>query len=44
MHDGGGDRSETAAALRDALPKLKAEGFKFITVDELLAYGMPKSE
>lgn len=44
MHDGGGDRSETAAALRDALPKLKAEGFKFITVDKLLAYGMPKSE
>lgn len=44
MHDGGGDRSETVAALKDALPKLKAEGFKFITVDELLAYGMPKSE
>lgn len=44
MHDGGGDRSETVAALKDALPKLKAEGFKFITVDELLAFGMPKSE
>jgi Predicted xylanase/chitin deacetylase len=27
MHTGGGDRSETVAALRDALPKLRAAGF-----------------
>lgn len=41
MHDGGGDRSQTVEALRSALPKLVAEGYKFITIDELLAYGMP---
>lgn len=27
MHTGGGDRSETVAALRDALPQLRAKGF-----------------
>lgn len=36
MHDGGGDRSQTVAALREALPKLKEEGYSFITVQELL--------
>ena len=30
-------------ALRIALPKLKEQGYKFITIDELLAYGMPHS-
>lgn len=38
MHDGGGDRSQTVAALKEALPSLKAEGYRFITMDELLAY------
>lgn len=36
MHDGGGDRSQTVNALREALPKLKEEGYSFITVQELL--------
>lgn len=40
MHDGGGDRSQTVEALRQALPQLVAQGYKFVTVDELLAYGM----
>ena len=39
MHDGGGDRSQTVEALRSALPKLVAQGYKFVTVDELMAYG-----
>ena len=43
MHDGGGDRSETVEALRIALPQLKEQGFSFITVDEMLAYGLPQS-
>lgn len=43
MHDGGGDRSETVEALREALPQLKADGYSFITVDEMLAYGLPQS-
>ena len=41
MHDGGGDRSQTVEALRESLPKLKEQGYSFITVDELLAYGVP---
>ena len=38
MHDGGGDRSQTVEALRNALPKLREQGYRFITIDELLAY------
>lgn len=38
MHDGGGDRSQTVDALRAALPKLREQGYRFITMDELLAY------
>ena len=37
-HDGGGDRSETVAALRRALPYLKSKGFTFATMDEILEY------
>ncbi len=36
MHDGGGDRSQTIEGLREALPKLKAEGYSFVTVQELI--------
>ena len=40
MHDGGGDRSQTVEALKIALPKLKAEGYSFVTIDELMStYG-----
>ena len=38
MHDGGGDRSQTVEALRSALPKLKQQGYRFVTIDELLSY------
>ena len=41
MHDGGGDRSQTVEALKQALPKLKEEGYRFVTIDELLAYDIP---
>ncbi len=44
MHDGGGDRSQTVEALRQAMPTLVEQGYKFITIDELLAYGMPSSK
>lgn len=37
MHDGGGDRSQTAEALREALPILREQGYRFITIDELLS-------
>ena len=39
MHDGGGDRSQTVEALRNALPQLTAQGYKCVTIDELMAYG-----
>ena len=38
FHDGGGDRSQTVEALRTALPQLAAEGYRFITIDEMLKY------
>lgn len=38
MHDGGGKRNQTIEALKIALPYLKEQGFKFVTIDELLAY------
>lgn len=36
MHDGGGDRSQTIEGLRQALPQLKAQGYSFVTVQELI--------
>lgn len=42
MHDGGGDRSQTAEALRTALPYLKEQGFRFVTMDEMLQF--PRKE
>lgn len=38
MHDGGGDRSQTVEALRRALPALRDQGYRFITIDELMSY------
>jgi peptidoglycan/xylan/chitin deacetylase (PgdA/CDA1 family) len=43
MHDGdkagAGDRSQTVEALKRIIPKLKEEGFTFVTVPELLGVG-----
>ena len=36
MHDGGGPRDETVAALQIVIPKLRARGFRFVTVQDLL--------
>lgn len=44
MHDGGGDRSQTVEALAAAMPILVEQGYSFVTVQELLDYGMPSSE
>ncbi len=41
MHDGGGDREQTVEALSQCLPKLVEQGYSFVTVNELLAYGLP---
>src|SRR5262249_19772286 len=41
LHDGGGDRSLTVAALPRIIQKLKAAGYQFITVSDLR--GLPRS-
>jgi cellulose synthase/poly-beta-1,6-N-acetylglucosamine synthase-like glycosyltransferase/peptidoglycan/xylan/chitin deacetylase (PgdA/CDA1 family) len=35
FHDGGGNRSETVAAVAQLIPRLKARGFRFVTVSQL---------
>jgi cellulose synthase/poly-beta-1,6-N-acetylglucosamine synthase-like glycosyltransferase/peptidoglycan/xylan/chitin deacetylase (PgdA/CDA1 family) len=42
LHDGGGDRSETVAALERVVPLLRARGFQFVRVSEL--GGLPGRE
>jgi peptidoglycan/xylan/chitin deacetylase (PgdA/CDA1 family) len=37
MHDGGGPREETLAALPEIIKGLKAKGYSFVTLDKLLA-------
>ena len=44
LHDGGGDRSETVAALEEALPYLIDEGYTFVTIDELMEYPAVETE
>jgi peptidoglycan/xylan/chitin deacetylase (PgdA/CDA1 family) len=36
MHDGGGDRQRTVQALPEIISKLKQQGYRFVTVPELL--------
>lgn len=36
MHDGGGDRSKTIAALPQIIEALQAEGYRFVTVPEIV--------
>ncbi len=37
MHDGGGDRRQTVKALPIIIDKLRAKGYKFVTIDEMYA-------
>ena len=43
MHDGGGNRSQTVAALPGLIDALRARGFKLVTVPELMKTGAPES-
>ena len=36
MHDGGGDRSQTVEAVDRIIPELQEEGYRFVTVNELV--------
>ena len=44
MHDGGGDRDQTVAALRQALPTLIERGYKCVTVSELMSYNKANAQ
>jgi cellulose synthase/poly-beta-1,6-N-acetylglucosamine synthase-like glycosyltransferase/peptidoglycan/xylan/chitin deacetylase (PgdA/CDA1 family) len=41
MHDSGGNRAETVAALKVYIPRMLARGFRFVTVSDLA--GLPRS-
>jgi peptidoglycan/xylan/chitin deacetylase (PgdA/CDA1 family) len=41
MHDGGGNRAQTVAALRILIPRLRARGYRFATVSGIV--GLPRS-
>jgi peptidoglycan/xylan/chitin deacetylase (PgdA/CDA1 family)/glycosyltransferase involved in cell wall biosynthesis len=36
LHDSGGDRAQTVAALDQAIPRLQAQGYRFTTISEAL--------
>jgi len=36
FHDGGGNREQTVRALKKVLPELEQQGYKFVTISELL--------
>src|SRR5215210_6117105 len=42
LHDGGGDRSQTVAALEQTVPRLRARGFRFVPVSALA--GLPPTQ
>jgi cellulose synthase/poly-beta-1,6-N-acetylglucosamine synthase-like glycosyltransferase/peptidoglycan/xylan/chitin deacetylase (PgdA/CDA1 family)/spore germination protein YaaH len=41
LHDGGGDRSQTVEALPEIIKRLRADGYQFVTVSNLV--GLPRS-
>ena len=42
LHDGGGDRSQTVAALEQVVPRLRARGFRFVPVSAFA--GLPATQ
>ncbi|MEO4054655.1 polysaccharide deacetylase family protein [Solibacillus sp. CAU 1738] len=36
FHDGGGNREQTVKALKEILPELQKQGYKFVTISELM--------
>jgi cellulose synthase/poly-beta-1,6-N-acetylglucosamine synthase-like glycosyltransferase/peptidoglycan/xylan/chitin deacetylase (PgdA/CDA1 family) len=38
FHDGGGDRSQTVAALATLIPNLKSRGFRFVSVSQMAGF------
>jgi peptidoglycan-N-acetylglucosamine deacetylase len=44
MHDGGGDRSQTAAALPRIITRLRQRGFRLVTISQLLRDDPPPAD
>ncbi len=44
FHDGGGDRSQTVAALRTLIPRLQARGYRFVALRDLLGLSAAEAE
>jgi cellulose synthase/poly-beta-1,6-N-acetylglucosamine synthase-like glycosyltransferase/peptidoglycan/xylan/chitin deacetylase (PgdA/CDA1 family) len=44
MHDGGGDRSQTVAALERLVPELRSRGFEFVSLATLLGANTAETE
>jgi len=44
LHDGGGDRSETVAALQRLVPELRARGFAFVGLNTMLGAGVSQTD
>jgi cellulose synthase/poly-beta-1,6-N-acetylglucosamine synthase-like glycosyltransferase/peptidoglycan/xylan/chitin deacetylase (PgdA/CDA1 family) len=44
FHDGGGNRSETVAALRSLIPRLRSAGYRFVAVRSLLGMSAAEAE
>jgi cellulose synthase/poly-beta-1,6-N-acetylglucosamine synthase-like glycosyltransferase/peptidoglycan/xylan/chitin deacetylase (PgdA/CDA1 family) len=44
FHDGGGNRSETVAALRILIPRLRAAGYRFVAMRSLLGMSAAEAE
>lgn len=42
MHDGGGDRSQTIAAVARIVPELRRQGYRFVTVPRMLLDNPPE--
>ena len=42
MHDGGGDRTQTIAAVQRIVPQLRRQGYRFVTVPRLLLDNPPE--
>jgi cellulose synthase/poly-beta-1,6-N-acetylglucosamine synthase-like glycosyltransferase/peptidoglycan/xylan/chitin deacetylase (PgdA/CDA1 family) len=44
FHDGGGDRGQTVAAVRELIPRLRAQGYRFVPLRAMLGLSAAEAE
>jgi cellulose synthase/poly-beta-1,6-N-acetylglucosamine synthase-like glycosyltransferase/peptidoglycan/xylan/chitin deacetylase (PgdA/CDA1 family) len=44
FHDGGGDRAQTVAAVRELIPRLRAQGYRFVPLRAMLGLSAAQAE